>query len=333
MKRIHLFLTLVLLAATLFGSGRAMAANSEISALETDSGPKRIQFAPGATSAVVSGTLSAKSSTRYVLRALAGQLMDVNLSAPQGARLSVTTAAGGVLSAVTSSSTAFRGYLPASGDYILKVSAGKQALSFSINVSIPQRIAFERGATSAVIKGKVKAHQGLDYILGAAAGQLMEIDVTPEDSLQLIIFGVDGTVLKSGMGQASSFRGGLPLSEDYLVSVRAGDQDVSFTMNVIIPQRISFQPGAVSATVKGNASANHSQYYVLRARKNQAMQVKVTSPESVQLTIYGADGTVLKSGMGQGTSFSGDLPSTQDYVLVLRAGSHAAAYSLKVTIK
>ena len=46
-----------------------------------------------------------------------------------------------------------------------------------------------------------------------------------------------------------------------------------------------------------------------------------------------ADGTVLKSGMGEGTSFNGVLPSTQDYILVVRAGAANAAFTLGVTIK
>ena len=58
--------------------------------------------------------------------------------------------------------------------------------------------------------------------LRAQAGQLMEINVTPENpenNLQLIIYGVDGSVLRSGMGEGSTFRGELPFSEDYIVTV------------------------------------------------------------------------------------------------------------------
>ena len=85
--------------------------------------------------------------------------------------------------------------------------------------------------------------------------------------------------------------------------------------------------------MKGNLSAKSSQYYVLRALKNQTLQVNVTHSNDVQLIIYGADGSVLKSGMGEGTSFSGKLPGTQDYILVLRAASQRVAYTLQVTIQ
>jgi hypothetical protein len=240
------------------------------------------------------------------------------------------------LEAIASSSTSFRGYLPRNGNYILVVKAGSKRISYSLNVSIPERISFERGTTSASIEDDLGTARSHDYILRAAAGQLMEINVTPDDSddsLQLIIYGADGTVLRSGMGEGSSFRGELPESQDYIVTVRAVDDDVSFTMDVIIPVRIKFDPGDDSDSVKGKLKAYRSQYYVLRAMKNQTMQVNVTSGDGVQLIIYGADGTVLKSGMGEGDSFDGKLPSTQDYVLVVRPGDRSVAYTLRVKIK
>jgi hypothetical protein len=305
------------------------AASSDMQAAST---PVRIRFDRGATSAVVSGNLAANSSVRYVLGALAGQLMDVLLSPTEGARLSITTTSGRALTPLTGSSIGFRGYLPRSGDYWIEVKAGSRAVSYSLNITIPQRISFAAGATSATLAGRLTAHTGLDYILRARAGQLLDIEITPANSVQLVIYGVDGTVLRSGMGEGSSFRGELPSSQDYLVSVKAGPQEVSYSMRVAIPRRISFQRGAISGTEYGRLSASKSQYYVLRALKNQTMQVEITPAEGMQLVIYGADGTVLKSGMGEGASFKGQLPSTQDYVLLLTAGTQPVRYMLRVTI-
>ena len=297
----------------------------------------RVHFAPGTTSAQVSGNLAANACIQYVLRAFAGQLMQVDLSAPEGASLSVTTYWGRALVPITGGRTGFRGYLPYTGDYMLTVRSGSRAVSFSMNIAIPQRISFERGATSAIVEGQLGRHQSHDYILRAQAGQLMEINVTPEgpqNSLQLIIYGVDGAVLRSGMGEGAFFRGELPLSEDYIVTVRDGDQPVAFNMSVIIPQRISFRPGAFSGSASGRLGSFHSQYYVLRARQNQTMHVEVVPGNVVQLIIYGADGTVLKSGMGEErATFTGVLPSSQDYILVVRSGNVSVSYTLQVTIR
>jgi hypothetical protein len=296
----------------------------------------RIHFAPGTTSAEVSGNLAANTCLRYVLRAFAGQLMEVDLSAPESVSLSITTDQGRAIVPITGSRTSFRGYLPGTGAYIITVWSGSQPVSYSMNIAIPQRVSFELGATSASVQGRLDRNQSHDYILWAQAGQLMEISVTPEgpeNGLQLIIYGVDGTVLRSGMGEGAFFRGELPLSEDYIVTVRAGNQPVAFNMSVIIPQRISFRPGAFSGSASAWLNPYHSQYYVLRARQNQTMYVDVVPGNVVQLIIYGADGTVLKSGMGEGTSFTGVLPSTQDYILVVRSGNFSVSYTIWVTIR
>jgi hypothetical protein len=363
---------LLLVAAVALISSTAMAPATS----QAQAAPKRIRFAVGTTSAVVSGKLDANNRARYVLRGGARQLLDVTLSAPEGATLKVTRSKGLALTPIagTSGPTGFRGYLPYTGDYFITVIAGSKAVSYSVNVFIPVRVSFNRGATSDIVEGSLEAHQGLDYILRAGAGQILEINVKPENTentegtggtendentqsdenvesdentegtepitatesaLQLIIYGVDGTVLRSGMGEGSSFRGLLPESQDYIVSVRAGDQAADFSMDVIIPQRIRFQTGAVSGSVYTNLPANHTQYYVLRATKNQTMQVTISPDTDLQLTVYGADGVVLKNGTdeNQGASFSGKLPSTQDYILAVTAVDVRVAYRLRVTIK
>jgi hypothetical protein len=331
-------MVLILVAALALPSGWGSAAQSyELFipglAKQTTSSAQRIQFARGATSATISGNLSATSSAHYVLRALANQLMDITLSAPEGVRLFVSGPDGRSLTSLSAgSTTGFRGYLPRTGDYFIEVRSSSQAINYSFNVFIPQRVSFDPGTTSATLSGRLTQHQNRDYILRAMAGQLMEIEVLPANSVQLTIYGVDGTVLRSGMGEGSSFRGELPSGQDYIVTLRAGPQEVSYTMNVIIPRRINFQRGAISGTEYGWVGANKSQYYVLRAMKDQTMQVEVTPGEGLQLVIYSADGTVLKTGVGEWPSFKGILPGTQDYVLVLKAGANPARYKLVVTI-
>ena len=108
-----------------------------------------IRFAPGATSAVVSGDLQARSTARYILRALAGQLMDVTLSAPEGVKVSVTNSGWTSLNRGDDPAPPVSGVIcPGRGEYIITVASGSQAASYSVNVSIPKRIAFVWGATS-----------------------------------------------------------------------------------------------------------------------------------------------------------------------------------------
>jgi hypothetical protein len=331
MKSHKKFLILLVAAITLFSS---LAWG--LPAARADAGPVRIHFAHGATSAVVSGDLKANSSIRYILQAGAGQLMDAILSAPEGVTLKVTTRGGRALKPVegTSGPTAFRGYLPYSADYILTVTSGSAAASYSLEVSIPIRVRLDHGTTSKTLASHLDAQQSLDYILHAAKDQVLEINATPKDSaapLQLILYGVDGTVLMSGMAEGSTFKGVLPLTEDYIATVRAGDSATDFTLEVIIPQTIRFRSGASSASVHTQLRKDHTQYYALSGKEGQTLRVDLKPDKNLTLTVTGLDGTVLKSNPGEASAFLAKLPLTQDYILAVHA-ARTSSYTLKVTI-
>jgi LysM repeat protein len=198
--------------------------------------PARISFASGGTSAVVSGSLNAGSDTYYVLRAGAGQLMEVTSSPDPSLQMAIYAADGSTIKALASSSPNFRGYLPASQDYLLVVHA-LQAVPYTLNVDIPARISFAAGAISSTTSGSLAPYASQYYVLRALKGQQLMINVSPTDeNLRLVIYGFDGSVLRSGMSSgAPSFNGTLPSTQDYIVILTASDQAVSYTMHVTIP--------------------------------------------------------------------------------------------------
>jgi hypothetical protein len=197
----------------------------------------------------------------------------------------------------------------------------------------PVRITFARGTTSALVEGNLAANAVQYYVLGASANQLLDVSVTPGDNVRLSIYGVDGEVLMSGMGGGAFFRGHLPTTQDYILALAAGPVATAYSMNVIIPARISFKPGAISGQVQGQLAAFGAQYYILGASASQVMEVNVTPTDAVRLSIYGVDGEVLMSGMGGGGTFEGTLPSTQDYIVVVGTGDQAVSYTLQATIQ
>jgi hypothetical protein len=296
--------------------------------------PTRIAFEPGATSATIVGNLTAQSADHYVLRAMADQLMDVSVSAPQDAvRLVVYGADGTVLKSGMGEFPSFRGYLPKTQDYLIRVEANS-SVQYTLNVMIPQRIAFQPGTTSASIEGELSPHSSHHYVLRAMADQLMDVSVSaPQDAVRLVVYGVDGTVLKSGMGGPPSFRGYLPTTQDYLIHVAASDRPVQYTLDVIIPQRITFKPGATSEVILGSITGHSTHHYVLRAMANQSMGVNITSPTGdVFPEIYGQDGTVLKRAADDSPSWEGELPSSQDYWVNAVSLGQDTTYKIEISI-
>jgi hypothetical protein len=103
------------------------------------SGVERIAFAPGATSATVTGQLDASGSHQYVLQVQAGQTMNINMTFTNGmAILAVWGADGNVLLSDHAESSTFQGIMPTTQDYnILLKGRPDGDTSYAMTVTIP----------------------------------------------------------------------------------------------------------------------------------------------------------------------------------------------------
>jgi ribosomal protein S11 len=99
----------------------------------------RIQFAPGATSAQVSGQVDGNTYVGYVLNARAGQHMQINVASPGGnVYLTLVSPGGSPLARAQAGAQSFNGILPESGDYTVQISApsGTAMTTFLVTVAI-----------------------------------------------------------------------------------------------------------------------------------------------------------------------------------------------------
>lgn len=210
-----------------------------------------------------------------------------------------------------------------------------------------ERIVVAAGATGATVTGQLGPVEIDRYVLWARADQIMSIQVSTSEpaTMLLSIYGSDGTLLKRDAVGGPAWSGTVPTTQDYIVSVRtAGEVAASYTLAVEIstlpaapaPDRITFAPGATSATVMGTlASQGDVKQYVLRALAGQRMEVRVTSDHP---------GTVLSSLRREGGKILGVttdptplvalLPDTGDYLVTLTTHNIAPAveYTLFVGV-
>lgn len=116
------------------------------------------------------------------------------------------------------------------------------------------------------------------------------------------------------------------------------------------PQAIAFAKGASGAVVEGGAARGEQRYYTLPARKGQALEVEVTATEdNAVLQIYepgwrlGRDGDGVVDvagrslpGAGAGDDakrWTGRLPRSGPYLLVVGATRGGAAFTLRVDVR
>jgi hypothetical protein len=308
---------------------------------------QRINFKAGATSATVSGRLTSNGLKEYLVRAFKGQTMTVSVaSARKDMVLEIYGRSDGVpLVRVAAGATSWKGKLTATQDYSIKVvatgSAGKYTMKVSIppagSTSGPTRIRFPRNATSVSYENSVTAGGVKQYIIGARAGSLLMVDVTsPGDQVHLAIIGVrTGEPLITTAADATHFEGRLPATQDYLIKlVSSAGRALRYGLSVEIPHRIAFARGATSAEVEG-VDVNGRNAYVLSAFANQRMSVEaVSSDGSIKLSIYGLDDGIplVRSAAGL-SSWSGNLPASQDYIIMTVPTGRTRAYTLRVTIQ
>jgi hypothetical protein len=133
-------------------------------------------------------------------------------------------------------STFWQGVLPETGDYIIRVIGGEAEAEYTLVVTIPSRIEFAPGATSAQVQGNLSAYERHDYILTALADQTMRVVITsPDNNVLLTIVGADGIPLVNGlMSGAWEWQGQLPATQDYIIRALGTDQPASYTLDVVI---------------------------------------------------------------------------------------------------
>lgn len=88
-----------------------------------------------------------------------------------------------------------------------------------------QRVSFARGASSASVRGTVRGYAYRDYVIGASAGQTLDVKVSSKNTYTVFtVFQPAGDNLE-GATEMDEFSGQLPTSGDYVVRVammRAG---------------------------------------------------------------------------------------------------------------
>lgn len=310
--------------------------------------PTRIQFAPGASMAQLNDALAAGGDlNRYVLRLGANQRLSVGVyaSPPAETTITIRNSAGQTIGSGTDMSGATV-TTTAVGDYTLDIgnAVTSPAVSYVLTVNAPppptgapQRIEFGPGQTSATVNGLVRANVSAPYILRAAAGQILVLNLTgqPANTVDVVISDPAGVALNSSRDPLLGLVTDLPVTGDYTITLSTNSMaDVSYVMDIIIPPptsdptRIQFAPGATSATVTGALLfGGDTDTWVVRAVAGQTMSIGFAADRAGwifvfvydsagRLIAYGqdTDGTISPMG-ADGAVFR--VPADGDYTILV----------------
>lgn len=207
---------------------------------------QRIRFAPGAVSGTVSGSLtSACNPSNYVLRALAGQRMIINLQG-QGPLAGVVRFPDGsaynFAIAANAAGISFDRGLPSTGDYAISISSQNLSVPSSYvmtvtvvyqsaNTPVPcdtttRRITFTAGSFGATVSGYSSlACPRASYVLRARAGQRMVVTVSSGGPMIGMVIVPNGGLQSGYANTAAIFDNTLPVTGDYTIQL---EQDTRY---------------------------------------------------------------------------------------------------------
>ncbi len=320
---------------------------------------ERINFAPGTTAATVTGTVTDPVHRTYLVRAQAGQTMNVTLTSAQPTTsFSVVGVSGGqTLKGLGDGGNNWSGVLPQTQDYLIEiVTLEFSSTNYSLTLEIPpqsppatnpaERIAFAAGSTAATVQGTASYPTRNQYLLRAQAGQTMRVELVSDYGIaNFSVQGVsDGQPLKRLENSDTVWTGTLPATQDYLIQIATLEGsttnyslyvEVMPTIDTSTPQRIQFAPGATTATVAGSTTAIAPARYLLRANAGQQMRVTlVVDHANSYITVLHPNGENLAGADGSVHNWASVLPVSGDYIIeVLNPGTGLANFNLTVTIQ
>jgi membrane-bound inhibitor of C-type lysozyme len=191
-----------------------------------------------------------------------------------------------------------------------------------------QRVQFQPGTSSSTVEGSVTGYEGVDYVLNARAGQVMNVSMATDNSsnyFNIIPPGETDVALFNSSSQGNQFEGELPASGDYKIRVylmrnaARENQTGNYRLEMIVSGggntasssgSASSQPKAAGTgyNATGNipcsmtqAEANESCTFGVIRQGNGNAVVDITTPSGRAFSIYFENGDAYKveGGLGE----------------------------------
>jgi hypothetical protein len=198
--------------------------------------PRRIDFVPDATRAIMKGVIGPTDVQTYILRADLGQPLLVQVeSASKDVHLALRTEGGTSILSLAAGRASWSGAAPDTEDYFIEIQGGRTAQAFTLSVKKPRRIKFKEGAASARILDQAVGGVPMDYSVLAIKDEELDVGLSGVGSeAALGIMGyVDGHIYLDPQDGETSFSMTVPLTQDYIVEVvPSSGQTLKFALGV-----------------------------------------------------------------------------------------------------
>lgn len=195
-----------------------------------------IAFAPGATSAVISGYVPAGGVVSYNFYAFANQNFLALLTSDSGTSvLGVSDVYGNVFLDANQRQNNYSMYLPRTATYYVNIYSMGYSENFTLQIFIPARVTIPAGRTSTSMSGTLAPYSVVSYTAYMYAGQTARIDdySGPQPNSFLRVSGLQtGMVYMDYTAYSPSWYSVVPVTQDYLIEVISIDQTSNYRLTV-----------------------------------------------------------------------------------------------------
>ena len=317
--------------------------------------PVVVSFASGATSASLTGTTVNGYLFSYSLNCAAGQTLTATLAQPTStATLDIYGLSSGTLVDASAGYNSWSGMLPQTQDYIIEViPTNNQVVNFNLAVScvgtpgnayVPSaptgnnpttggQLYFLPAETMSVVQGSIAPGQVVTYSVQAKQYQaLMLILGSPNGDAVLGVLDPNGNQLLDPANQYTYWQWQLPMTGLYTIKVVGGITSERFTLTTKVAPVITFPADGKSTTIYATTVRGLLKSYAFRLSTGVVMTVSLNVPASVAyLDIFGVQSGSILNASDRATTWTGTIPSTQEYVIEVIPGGTMSAYALKIS--
>ncbi len=221
---------------------------------------------------------------------------------------------------------------------------------------IVERLRFTSGTTRLAVEGTASQELSPRYVLGAQTGQIAQITLTStNDAANYAITGPNGRLIKRLESEARSIEFEIPTTGDYIISIGAADDDITYVLTVEIPtiasqsatgpsaesppaestaERIRFEVGATSATVEGTVNESASTRYVFWALADQTANIRLASTnDAARYSVTDPGGQIIKQMESETRSRGFEISARGDYTIDISAPADSVQYTLTLEIE
>ena len=184
-----------------------------------------------------------------------------------------------------------------------------------------------------VVQGAIQPGQVVTYGVQAKQYQpLMVILGDPNDDLSLGVLDPNGNRLLDPADMFTYWQWQLPMTGQYTIQVVGGLTTENFTLTTKVGKLYTYPADGASIKIYATTLKGLIKSYAFRLSAGVVMTVSLNVPASTAyLDVFGVQTGSLLNASDHATTWTGTMPTTQEYVVEVIPGNTISAYTLTIS--